>query len=71
MKNNNSDYDKGFGNGGLGKYVEAQIIPSAKSIGKMQKLTDTDVICRVCGASKNFDGAMFTNGSDDICDDCI
>ena len=61
----------GLGIGGLGNYDEPAIIPSVKAIEREQYLFDTDVVCRKCGASKNFDGAMFTNGGGDVCDDCF
>lgn len=66
-----ADFDRGFGIGGLGRYEEPPVIPSDRAIERMLKLTDTDVICRRCGASMNFDGAMFTTGGCDICDDCF
>ena len=66
------DFDRGFGIGGLGRYVEDPIIPTARGIGRMERMEATDTICRRCGTSKNFDGAMFTTmAGDDICDDCF
>jgi len=65
------DFDRGFGIGGLGRFEETPIIPSVQAIEREQRMMDTDVVCRKCGASMNFDGAMFTNGGGDICDDCF
>jgi hypothetical protein len=65
------DFDGGFGIGGLGRHEETPIIPSVKAIERVQRMHDTDVICRRCGSSKNFDGAMFTTGGGDVCDDCF
>lgn len=61
----------GLGIGGINNDQSMPEIPSAKAFERVQKMVDTDVICRRCGASKNFDGAMFTNGGGDICDDCF
>jgi len=62
-----------FGIGGIGVFSENEmpIIPSVAAIERMEKLEKTDVICRRCGASQNFDGAMFTTSGTNICDDCF
>jgi hypothetical protein len=62
-----------FGIGGIGIATENEtpIIPSARAVERVQRMHDTDVVCRRCGASQNFDGAMFTTGGGDICDDCF
>jgi hypothetical protein len=65
------DIDSGLGIGGINNDQSMPIIPSVRAIERVQKMHDTDTICRKCGASKNFDGAMFTTLSgSDICDDC-
>lgn len=61
----------GLGIGGLANYEEAPVIPSVQALERVQRMHDTDVVCRRCGASKNFDGAMFTTGGRNICDDCF
>jgi len=65
------DTDSGLGIGGIANDQSAPAVPSAKSLARVQRLHDTDTICRICGASKNFDGAMFTTlGGSNVCDDC-
>ena len=65
------DIDSGLGIGGIANDQSAPFVPSAAAIERVQRLHDTDTVCRRCGASKNFDGAMFTNfGGGNICDDC-
>jgi len=62
-----------LGIGGIGVFTENEmpIIPSARAMARAERLEKTDIICRRCGASKNFDGAMFTtDASSGICDDC-
>jgi len=65
------DIDSGLGIGGIGNDHSLPTIPSERAIARAQHLHDTDVICRKCSASKNFDGAMFTTGGGDVCDDCF
>lgn len=65
------DIDSGLGIGGINNDQSLPAIPSIRAIERVQHLMDTDIICRRCGASKNFDGAMFTTGGGDICDDCF
>lgn len=65
------DTDSGLGIGGINNDQSAPFVPSIRAIERMQRLHDTDTICRRCGASKNFGGAMFsTIGGMNICDDC-
>ena len=66
------DTDSGLGIGGIGNDQSMPTVPSARAFARVQRLSDTDTVCRRCGASKHFDGAMFTTitGSG-ICDDCI
>ncbi len=65
------DIDSGLGIGGINNDQSAPFVPSVAAIERVQRLHDTDTICKRCGASKNFDGAMFTNfGGGNICDDC-
>jgi hypothetical protein len=61
----------GLGIGGLATYEESPVIPSVRAIKRVQRMHDTDVVCQRCGASKNSDGAMFTTGGGNICDDCF
>ena len=61
----------GLGIGGINDDQTLPIIPSVAAIERVQRMHDTDIICTRCGASKNFDGAMFTTGGGDICDDCF
>jgi hypothetical protein len=66
------DTDSGLGIGGINNDQSITFIPSLKAIEKVQKMHDTDTICRRCHSSKNFDGAMFTTlGGENICDDCV
>lgn len=64
------DTDSGLGIGGINNDQSMPIIPSAQAISRMQQMHDTDTVCRRCGASKNFGGAMFTTVGGNICDDC-
>lgn len=65
------DVDSGLGIGGINNDQSMPTIPSVRAIERVQKMHDTDTICRKCGASENFDGAMFTTlGGSNICDDC-
>ncbi|MFA5836189.1 MAG: hypothetical protein WC837_04450 [Bellilinea sp.] len=67
-----NDTDGGLGIGGINNDQTLPIIPTTEALERVQKLHDTDTICRRCGASKNFDGAMFTTmAGSEICDDCI
>src|SRR3990167_8165932 len=66
-----AEISSGLGIGGINNDQSMPIIPSARAIERVQKMHDTDTICRKCGASENFDGAMFsTLGGSNICDDC-
>ncbi len=65
------DTDSGLGIGGINNDQTLPFVPSAAAIGRVQRMHDTDTVCRRCGASANFDGAMFTTlGGSNICDDC-
>lgn len=65
------DIDSGLGISGINNDQAAPVVPSVETIERMQHLHDTDTVCRRCGASKHFDGTMFsTFGGGDICDDC-
>jgi len=61
----------GLGIGGLGAYDEKPIIPTIAAIKRVERLEAEMTVCRRCGASDIFDGAMFTNGGGDVCDDCF
>ena len=65
-----NDTDSGLGIGGINNDQSLPIIPTAEDIERFEHMQATDKVCKRCGASKNFDGAMFTNGSKTICDDC-
>lgn len=68
---NMTDSDSGLGIGGINNDQAAPIIPTQAAIERIEKMRRTDVVCRRCGASQNFDGAMFTTmGGSNICDDC-
>lgn len=65
------DSDSGLGIGGINNDQSMPVVPSVAAIARVQHLHDTDTVCRCCGASAHFDGAMFTTlGSTNICDDC-
>ena len=65
------DFDGGFGIGGINRAQEMPIVPTPEQIGRYNRAVETDVVCKVCGASKHFGGAMFCNGGGDICNDCF
>ena len=66
-----SDFDRGFGIGGLERYTEPPTILTREQLKKLEQMEASDQRCHKCGASKNFDGAMFTTlGGSGICDDC-
>lgn len=65
------DIDTGLGIGGIANDQSMPFVPSIAAIKRVQRLHDTDIVCRRCGASAKFDGAMFTTlGGSNICDDC-
>ena len=64
------DIDSGLGIGGINNDQSMPVIPSLQAMERVQKMYDTDKICKRCGSSKNFDGAMFTTYGNGICDDC-
>lgn len=64
------DIDSGLGIGGINNDQSAPFVPSVSAIERVQRMHDTDTVCRRCGASQRFDGAMFTTIGGDICDDC-
>lgn len=68
-----SESEPVLGIGGIGIFAENEmpVIPSPAAMARMEQLQKTDIVCRRCGQSKNFDGAMFTTGGGDICDDCF
>ena len=69
---NSHDFSSsGLGIGGINNDQSLPEIPSIAAMDRVQRMMDTDIICRRCGASQNFDGAMFTTGGGDICDDCF
>jgi hypothetical protein len=66
-----TDIDSGLGIGGINNDQSTPTVPSLKAIERLQRLHDTDIICKRCSASANFDGAMFTTlVGTPICDDC-
>lgn len=65
------DTDSGLGIGGINNDQTIPTIPTIAGLGRVEKMQATDIVCKRCGASKNFDGAMFTTlGGQKICDDC-
>ena len=65
------DFDGGFGIGGLGNYQEPHFIPTEAQMARLEEMEARASYCRRCGESDLFDGAMFTTGGGDICDDCF
>jgi len=63
--------ESGLGIGGLATYQETPMIPTVAAIERVERLEAEMIVCRRCGASDVFDGAMFTDGGGDICDDCF
>ena len=63
--------ESGLGIGGLGTHQEMPIIPTVAVIERIEKAEAEMIVCRRCGCSDIFDGAMFTDGGGDICDDCF
>lgn len=61
----------GLGIGGLATFQETPIIPTIAQIERVERLENEMIVCRHCGASDIFDGAMFTTGGGDVCDDCF
>lgn len=64
------DTDSGLGIGGINNDQSMPFVPSAAAIARVQHMHDTDTVCRRCGASAYFDGAMFTTVGGNLCDDC-
>lgn len=60
----------GLGVGGAGSYVEPTIIPTIAAIERVERMEKRATYCRKCGQSDVWDGAMFTTGGGDVCDDC-
>ena len=61
----------GLGVGGLANYDEPVTIPSVAAIKQMERIEREMTVCRRCGESDILDGAMFTTGGGDVCDDCF
>ncbi len=61
----------GLGIGGLAHYEEKPIIPSARALERHERKLAQATTCHRCGQTDVFDGAMFTTGGGDICDDCF
>jgi hypothetical protein len=66
-----ADAIMGIGGVGIFEENEVPVVPTVAALKRIEWMQETDVICRRCGASKNFDGAMFTTGGGNICDDCF
>lgn len=65
------DTDSGLGIGGIKNDQSLTPVPTVRAIKRVQRMRATDRVCRRCGASQNFDGAMFsTLAGSNICDDC-
>ena len=65
------DFDGGFGIGGLGNYQEPPTIPTIAQMARLEEMEARARYCQKCGESDVFDGAMFTTGGGDVCDDCF
>jgi hypothetical protein len=65
------DFDSGLGIGGLGRHQEKPIIPTVAQMERMEQLEAKATTCRRCGQNDTFDGAMFTTGGGNTCDDCF
>ena len=65
------DFDRGFGIGGLARHEEPPLVPSLAAIERVEAMERRATVCRRCGQSDEFDGAMFTTGGGNICDDCF
>jgi len=61
----------GLGIGSLGRHIEDPVIPSLAALKRIEKAEETMRVCRRCHCSDLYDGAMFTTGGGDICDDCF
>jgi len=61
----------GLGIGGLGRHIETPIVPSIEAIKRVEQMEREMIVCRRCGQSDLFDGAMFTTSGTNICDDCF
>jgi len=72
-KSQSTDYCGAMGIGGIGIYAENEMpsVPSVRAIERMEKLEKRARRCRRCGQTDVFDGAMFTTGGGDVCDDCF
>lgn len=65
------DFSGGFGIGGLGRYIEPPIIPSAAALEREERREARAIVCKRCGGSE-LTGAMFTTcAGGDVCDDCF
>ncbi len=64
------DFDSGLGIGGLGRHIEQPVVPTIAAIERVERTEKTAIYCRKCGQSDVWDGAMFTTGGGDVCDDC-
>ena len=61
----------GLGIGGLANYDEPTIVPSVTAIKRTERIERKMTVCHRCGASDLIDGAMFTTGGGNVCDDCF
>ena len=65
-----SDFDRGYGIGGLGKHEEKPVAPTAGQIEQVVRQERRARRCKACGCSE-LDGARFTtDASSGLCDDC-
>lgn len=67
------EYCGAMGIGGVGVYADNEMptVPSIAAIERVSRMEREATYCRRCGQSDAFDGAMFTTGGCDICDDCF
>lgn len=61
----------GLGIGGLARHVEEPFVPTIRQMKRWEQMEQQARYCRRCGESDVFDGAMFTTGGGNVCDDCF
>lgn len=65
------DFDTGLGIGGLSRHRENLVIPTVAQMERVEERIKRATTCRRCGQDDEFDGAMFTTGGGNVCDDCF
>jgi len=61
----------GLGIGGLANHSELVTVPTVAAIKRMERIENEMQACRRCGDNDLIDGAMFTTGGGNVCDDCF